>query len=63
MAPMKAPSVFAPRVRRWIFRALRGLVEGKSEFDHRQAVQTGRLRLHGDPKGQDKVQADENTAY
>lgn len=56
-------SVFAPRVRRWIFENCPGLLDGESEQDLARAVAAGRLRLHGDPKGQDKVQSDEITAY
>lgn len=56
-------SVFAPRVRRWLFENCRGLLDGETEQDVEQAIRLGRLRLHGDPKGQDKVQSDETTAY
>jgi hypothetical protein len=56
-------SVFAPRVRRWIFDNCHGLLDSESENDLQHAVRLGRLKLHGDPKGNDGVQTDDRTAY
>jgi hypothetical protein len=56
-------SVFAPRVRRWIIDNCRGLLDGEANSDFEAAIRLGRLRLHGDPKGADKVQSDDTTAY
>lgn len=63
-------SVFAPRVRRWIIENCRELLDvehapatGGEVRAFERAVQVGRIKLHGDPKGADKVQSDERTAY
>lgn len=56
-------TVFAPRVRRWIFDNCEGLLDGETQNDLAWAVSSGRIKFHGDPKGADKVQADETTAY
>lgn len=56
-------SIFAPRVRKWIVQNCPGLVDGDVDWSFEEAVKRGRLRLFGDPKGQDKVQSDESTAY
>lgn len=69
-------STFAPMVQRWIAFNCPDLL-GPGGMGHNggpsldddgggsfaKAVKTGRLRLWGDPKGQDKTQADERTAY
>jgi len=56
-------TIFAPRVKRWLFQHCPGLFEGTDDYSVEQAIRSGRLRLFGDPKGQDKVQSDETTAY
>jgi len=56
-------SVFAPRVRRWLYQHCPGLLDGEDTESVEKAVRYGRLRLHGDPKGQDKTQASDVTAY
>lgn len=56
-------SVFAPRVRRWIIDNCRELINSDETRDFEDAIRLGRLRLHGDPKGADKVQSDDTTAY
>lgn len=56
-------TTFAPILRRWLFQNCPGLVDGDSITALEKAVTTGRIRLYGDPKGQDKTQADEQTAY
>lgn len=56
-------TTFAPRVRRWLFENCSGLLEGETERDLETAVRLGRLRLYGDPKGEDGVQTDDRTAY
>lgn len=56
-------SIFAPKVRRWISQNCPGLVTGDVDWSFEEAVRQGRLRLFGDPKGQDKTQSDQTTAY
>lgn len=56
-------TTFAPRVRRWLFDNCSGLLDGETERDVEGAVRLGRLRLYGDPKGEDGVQTDDRTAY
>jgi hypothetical protein len=56
-------TTFAPIMRRWLFQNCPGLVDGDSIGALEEAVRASRLRLYGDPKGQDKTQADEQTAY
>ncbi|TCR64685.1 hypothetical protein [Bosea sp. BK604] len=56
-------TVFAPRVGRWIIENCPGLLDGGDMRDFESAIRLGRLKLHGDPKGADKVQSDESTAY
>jgi hypothetical protein len=56
-------SVFAPRVRRWIVENCPRLLGDDDEGEVDRAVRLGRLRLHGDPKGNDGVQTDDQTAY
>lgn len=63
-------STFAPRVRRWIIEnAGAGLdvqhipATGGEVRAFEEAVRQGRIRLHGDPKGNDGVQTDDRTAY
>jgi hypothetical protein len=56
-------TTFAPRVRRWLVQNCPGLLYGGDPASVLQAIRDGRLKLFGDPKGQDKVQSDETTAY
>ncbi|MBN9438246.1 hypothetical protein [Bosea sp. (in: a-proteobacteria)] len=56
-------STFAPRVRRWIVENCPGLLTDDVEAEIERAVRAGRIRLHGDPKGNDGVQTDDRTAY
>ncbi|WWT39899.1 hypothetical protein [Microcystis phage Mwe-JY08] len=56
-------TVFAPKVRRWLLQNCPGLVDEETDWSFEQAVKAGRLKLFGDPKGADKVQSDETTAY
>ena len=56
-------SVFAPRVKKWLIQNCSGVLQGDRLFDCEDAVKAGRIRLFGDPKGNDKVQSDERTAY
>lgn len=56
-------TIFAPRVRRWLFQNCPGLFAANDNGSAEDAISSGRLRLYGDPKGQDKVQSDETTAY
>lgn len=53
--------VFAPMVARWIAQHAPNLAEEVGGLA--TAVEQGRLRLWGDPKGQDKVQSVDITAY
>jgi hypothetical protein len=56
-------TTFAPRVRRWLMLNCPGLMDGDDETGALEALSGGRLKLFGDPKGQDGVQTDERTAY
>ncbi len=63
-------SVFAPRVRRWLIDNCREALSiecvpatGGEVRAFEEAVRLGRIKLFGDPKGNDKVQSDEATAY
>lgn len=56
-------TIFAPRVKRWMYQNCQGLFDGNDNHSVEEAIRLGRLRMFGDPKGQDKVQSDETTAY
>jgi hypothetical protein len=56
-------TVFAPRLRRWLHWHCPGLFESEDAESVREACRAGRLRLFGDPKGEDRTQASDITAY